>query len=57
LAYKVGQLKIFELRDKAKKELGENFDIRLFHTALLSEGAIPLNELEIVIDAYIESNK
>ena len=57
LAYKVGQLKIFELRNKAQEELGKNFDIRTFHTTLLSEGAIPLNELEILIDTYIESNK
>lgn len=57
LAYKIGQMKLLELRKKAKKELGTKFDIRDFHDAALKEGALPLNELEILIDRYILDNK
>jgi uncharacterized protein (DUF885 family) len=53
LAYKVGQLKILELRDQAQRELGEAFDIKDFHEAILENGALPLSLLEEVVDAYI----
>ncbi len=52
-AYKVGQLKILELRERAKMRLGERFDIRRFHDAVLLSGAIPLALLEARIDAWI----
>jgi uncharacterized protein (DUF885 family) len=46
LAYKLGQLKIRELRTEAEKELGARFDERKFHDAVLQNGAVPLNVLE-----------
>jgi uncharacterized protein (DUF885 family) len=52
-AYKVGMMKILELRQKAKDSLGDKFDIREFHDAVLKNGAMPLDLLERVIDAYI----
>jgi len=57
LAYKIGELKILELRKKATEELGENFDIRRFHDAVLSNGGIPLNILEKQIDRFIFEEK
>jgi uncharacterized protein (DUF885 family) len=57
LAYKVGQLKILELRERAKKELGGGFDIRRFHDAVLGAGALPLDVLEDRINAWIASEK
>lgn len=57
LAYKIGELKIKELRSRASSELGEKFDIRAFHTAVLEQGAIPLDLLEKNIAAYIASEK
>ncbi|AXT53906.1 DUF885 domain-containing protein [Aquimarina sp. BL5] len=54
-AYKIGMLKILELREKAKKKLGDRFDLRDFHNAVLKNGAVPLDILEEIIDAYIES--
>lgn len=53
LAYKMGELKIWELRHKAKNALGDKFDIRDFHDALHANGSIPLQLLEQQIDAYI----
>jgi prolyl oligopeptidase len=53
LAYKVGQLKILELRERAKLALGEDFDIRAFHDHLLGAGAIPLDALEARMDEWI----
>jgi uncharacterized protein (DUF885 family) len=53
LAYKIGELKIFELRAKAKRLLGQKFDIRAFHDAVLGNGGVPLPLLERQIDAYI----
>ena len=53
LAYKIGQLKILELREKAQKTLGTRFDIRRFHDAVLGAGALPLDVLETRIDAWI----
>ncbi|WP_444910532.1 DUF885 domain-containing protein [Microbulbifer sp. TRSA005] len=55
LAYKLGQLKIKELRAKAEEELDNNFDIRSFHDALLGAGALPLNILETRMNSWIES--
>jgi uncharacterized protein (DUF885 family) len=55
LAYKLGELKIWALRWKTERALGENFDIRLFHDALLGNGALPLQMLESQIDRYIET--
>lgn len=54
-AYKIGMLKILELRKKAKNALGEAFDIRDFHEVVISHGAIPLNVLEDFVDEYIAS--
>jgi len=54
-AYKIGMLKILELRKKAKDALGDKFDIRDFHEVVISHGAIPLNILEDFIDDYISS--
>ena len=53
LGYKLGSLKIQELRERAQKELGPRFDIAAFHDAVLSEGALPLSLLESRIDHWI----
>ncbi len=53
-AYKVGMMKILELRDRARTELGDKFDIREFHDAVLRNGAVPLEILERIVDTYIE---
>ena len=57
LAYKIGQLKISELRTRAEKALGPKFDIRDFHTQILMSGALPLAVLERKIDAWIAAKK
>jgi uncharacterized protein (DUF885 family) len=57
LAYKIGQLKILELREKAKTALGPKFDIRAFHDQVLDAGALPLDVLTQRIDAWIVSQK
>lgn len=54
-AYKIGMLKILELRTKAQDALGDAFDIREYHEVVLSQGAIPLNVLEDFVDEYIAS--
>jgi uncharacterized protein (DUF885 family) len=54
-AYKIGQLKILEMRDRVRVALGDGFDLRAFHNVLLSNGAMPLTVMEQVIDEYIES--
>ena len=56
-AYKIGQLKILELRDRAKKALGTNFDLRAFHDQVLDAGALPLDLLSDRIDAWIAIQK
>ena len=57
LSYKLGELHIWKLRNKAEKALGNQFDIREFHDALLSNGALPLAMVEAEIDRYIALNK
>ena len=57
LAYKTGELKIRELRARSEKTLGEKFDLRLFHDAVLENGAVPLSVLEDKINAWIETQK
>jgi uncharacterized protein (DUF885 family) len=57
LAYKVGQLKILALRDRAKQALGDKFDLRAFHDQLLDSGALPLDVLSDRIDAWIVLQK
>ena len=57
LAYKTGELKILELRARAKKELGSQFDIRAFHDEILNGGALPLDVLETRVNAWIASVK
>lgn len=57
LAYKLGQLKILELRERAQKELGKKFDIRTFHDEVLGAGALPLDVLETRINAWIAAQK
>lgn len=57
LSYQLGKMKILELRERARHELGDNFDIRSFHDAVLDEGALPLDLLETKIDRWINSQK
>ena len=57
LSYKIGELKIRELRKKAEKELGDKFDIRTFHDALLKNSSVPLFVLEEIVEAHIVENK
>ncbi len=57
LAYKVGMIKILELRERAKTALGQRFDIREFHDEILKNGAMPLTVLERVIDEYIDRKR
>ena len=55
LAYKMGQLKILELRERAKKELGPKFDIKSFHDEILDGGAMPLDLLEERVNRWIKA--
>ncbi|WP_448212174.1 DUF885 domain-containing protein [Colwellia sp. MEBiC06753] len=55
-AYKIGMLKIVELRERAKEKLGDKFDIRQFHDVVLSQGPVPLNVLETMVNDYISKN-
>lgn len=55
LSYKIGQMKILDLRDKAKQQLGEKFDIKAFHNQVLLDGALPMAVLESKIDTWIAS--
>ncbi|QNE07297.1 DUF885 domain-containing protein [Croceicoccus marinus] len=56
-SYMIGQLKIAELRARAERELGQDFDIRAFHEAVLGQGALPLDALERQVEAYIARAK
>ena len=55
LAYKVGQLKMRAIRDKAEARLGDKFDVKAFHTQVLKDGAMPLSMLEAKIDRWVDS--
>jgi uncharacterized protein (DUF885 family) len=57
LAYKIGQLKIRELRARAEAALGDDFNVRVFHNQVLTSGALPLLVLETKIDRWIESQQ
>jgi len=56
-AYKIGMLKILELRSKAEEELGDKFDIRGFHDTVLGGGSVPLNLLETRVDQWVAASK
>ena len=55
LAYKIGQLKIIELRKRAEKAMGKKFDVKAFHDEVLKDGAIPLDVLDAKINRWIKS--
>lgn len=57
LAYKIGEIKIRELRDRAKNKLGDKFDIRQYHNQVLATGCVPLEILEQTIDKWIDENQ
>jgi uncharacterized protein (DUF885 family) len=57
LAYKLGQLRILEMRERAKKELGPAFDIRAFHDEVLGASALPLDVFQTRMTAWIQARK
>ncbi len=57
LSYKMGEIKIRELREKAEKELGDQFDLREFHDAVLANGALPLSTLEREVTLLVAREK
>lgn len=57
LSYKIGQLKIMELRNRAEHELGEKFSLALFHDEVLKYGCLPLDVLETIIDKWIDNQR
>jgi uncharacterized protein (DUF885 family) len=57
LSYKMGQMKILEVRARAQKELGSKFDLRAFHDAVLDQGPLPLDMLETKINEWITTQK
>jgi uncharacterized protein (DUF885 family) len=56
-SYKVGMMKILEVREKAKLALGDKFDIKEFHDVVLKNGAVPLDILERLVDNYIREKQ
>ena len=54
-SYMIGELKIIELREKAKQKLGDRFSLQKFHDVVLDTGSVPLEILERQVDAYIRS--
>jgi len=56
-SYMIGQLKILELRDRARTQLGPRFDIRQFHSVVLENGAVPLDVLEELVDTWIAQRR
>jgi len=56
-AYKIGEIKLVELRERAKKELGDKFDLRRFHDVVLKSGSMPLSILDQVVNDYIAAAK
>ena len=57
LAYKLGQLEILKLRQRAQNELGSKYDIRAFHDEILNGGALPLDVLDVRVTAWIAGQK
>ena len=57
LSYKVGMTKLLELRDLARAELGDRFDIRQFHNVILTNGSVPLDILEDLVREFIATSK
>ncbi|NEL79811.1 MAG: DUF885 family protein, partial [Xanthomonas perforans] len=57
LAYKVGEMKIAQLREQAQRELGPRFDVRAFHTEVLKDGSVPLDILQDKIQRWIATQK
>jgi uncharacterized protein (DUF885 family) len=53
VSYKIGEIKIRELRKKAEKELGDKFDIKSFHDLVLSKGSVKLSTLESMVNSWI----
>ena len=56
LSYKIGMLKILELREKAKERMGKNFNIKSFHSLILDQGIVPLFILEDIVNEWMENN-